>query len=97
MDRWQCTICGNLNEAECVDPAEDEEDGWAPAWLGSAPVDFTTGPPMEIWQCLACGYVYDEEIGDPMNGVMPSRAFAGLPEAWVCPVCGGQKSLFEKI
>lgn len=36
--------------------------------------------------CSICGYVYDEaKEGTP---------FAGLPDAWACPVCGAGKSAF---
>ena len=36
--------------------------------------------------CSICGYVYDEaKEGTP---------FAGLPDAWSCPVCGAGKSAF---
>lgn len=42
-----------------------------------------------------CGYVYDEEIGDEAMGIAPGTPFAELPEDWVCPVCGLDKSAFE--
>jgi rubredoxin len=52
---------------------------------------------MAKWQCSACPYVYDPEEGDPENGVDPGTSFEQLPEAWVCPVCGVPKDLFEQI
>ncbi len=50
---------------------------------------------MQKWVCVPCGYIYDPEEGDPSNGVEPGTAFEDLPEDWVCPVCGIDKSFFE--
>ena len=36
------------------------------------------------WVCIVCGYVYDGDI-----------PFEELPEDWLCPVCGVDKSFFE--
>ncbi|MDD1721595.1 MAG: rubredoxin [Euryarchaeota archaeon] len=44
---------------------------------------------MEKWQCTVCEWIYDEEV----EGV----PFSELPEDWVCPSCGVDKSFFEKI
>lgn len=35
------------------------------------------------WVCTVCGYVYDE-----------ATPFEDLPDDWVCPLCGVDKSLF---
>jgi rubredoxin len=51
---------------------------------------------MEKYTCSVCGYVYDPAVGDPDNGVAPGTVFEDLPDEWVCPVCGADKSLFEK-
>jgi rubredoxin len=45
--------------------------------------------------CGVCGYVYDEETGDEGNGIAKGTKFADLPEDFVCPVCGVDKSMFE--
>lgn len=37
--------------------------------------------------CKICGYVYDDD--------KQTAPFAGLPENWVCPLCGAAKSDFE--
>lgn len=50
---------------------------------------------MQKWVCVPCGYVYDPEEGDPNNGIDRGTPFEDLPEDWVCPVCGVDKSLFE--
>jgi len=52
---------------------------------------------MEKWQCTVCGYIYDPEEGDPDNGVDPGTKFEDIPKDWVCPVCGAEKDLFEKL
>ena len=35
--------------------------------------------------------------GRPDNGVNPGTAFENLPEDWVCPSCGANKDLFDKL
>lgn len=37
--------------------------------------------------CSVCGYVYDE--------AKEGKAFAELPDSWVCPLCGAAKSAFS--
>jgi rubredoxin len=51
---------------------------------------------MDKYTCEVCGYVYDPAVGDPDNGVAPGTAFDDLPEDWVCPVCGADKSSFSQ-
>lgn len=51
---------------------------------------------MEKYVCSICGYVYDPENGDPDNGVNPGTKFEDIPDDWNCPVCGADKSDFEK-
>ncbi|MGD0169373.1 MAG: flavin reductase [Smithella sp.] len=46
--------------------------------------------------CSVCGYVYDEVKGDPDNGIAPGTKFEDLPQTWTCPICGADKSKFEK-
>jgi len=46
--------------------------------------------------CSVCGYVYDELKGDPDNGIAPGTKFEDVPQTWTCPVCGADKSKFEK-
>lgn len=52
-------------------------------------------PSMKRYVCQVCGYVYDPAEGDPDSGVAPGTAFEDLPDDWVCPVCGAEKSEFE--
>lgn len=50
---------------------------------------------MEKYKCSVCDYVYDPAIGDPDAGVPPGTPFDKLPDDWVCPLCGAEKSAFE--
>jgi rubredoxin len=52
---------------------------------------------MDKWECLVCGYVYDPAEGDPDGGVEPGTPFEALPDDWVCPDCGADKDMFEKV
>lgn len=52
---------------------------------------------MAKYECDVCGYIYDPEQGDPDNGVAPGTPFEALPDDWVCPDCGADKSQFTKI
>ena len=49
---------------------------------------------MDKYFCNPCGYTYDPEKGDPEHGIAPGTAFTDLPDNWVCPVCGIDKSMF---
>jgi len=51
---------------------------------------------MEKYVCQACNYVYDPNVGDPDAGIAPGTPFSELPDDWVCPICGVDKSDFEK-
>jgi len=46
--------------------------------------------------CSVCGYVYDPAKGDPDGGIAPGTKFEDIPDSWVCPVCGAEKSKFER-
>lgn len=50
---------------------------------------------MKTYLCLVCGYDYDPAVGDPGAGIPPGTAFEDLPEDWVCPICGADKSMFQ--
>ena len=52
---------------------------------------------MQKFKCDLCGYVFDPEKGDPDNGVEPGTAFEDLPDNWVCPECGAEKSDFSPV
>ncbi|HAN20940.1 MAG: rubredoxin [Clostridiales bacterium GWF2_36_10] len=48
------------------------------------------------YEC-SCGYIYDPAVGDPDSGIAPNTKFEDLPDDWVCPVCGLDKSAFTPI
>lgn len=50
---------------------------------------------MAKYVCSVCGFEYDEAIGVPEAGIAPGTKWEDLPEDWVCPVCGAEKSDFE--
>ncbi|MBM4433218.1 MAG: High molecular weight rubredoxin, partial [Chloroflexi bacterium] len=52
---------------------------------------------MAKYRCKICGYIYDPAQGDPDSGIKAGTAFEALPDSWVCPVCGADKSEFEKL
>ena len=43
------------------------------------------------------GWIYDPAKGDMPNGVPSGTAFADVPDAWVCPECGADKSAFVPV
>ena len=51
---------------------------------------------MQKYRCVVCNYIYDPAVGDPDSGVQPGTPFEKLPDNWLCPVCGADKSQFEK-
>lgn len=55
----------------------------------------TEGEQVDKYECTVCGYVYDPEKGDPESNIEPGTSFDKLPDDWVCPVCGADKSLFR--
>jgi len=50
----------------------------------------------ELWQCQLCHFTYESEKGDPISGIEPGTKFEDLPDDWCCPICGADKSMFEK-
>jgi rubredoxin len=51
---------------------------------------------MNKYICKICGFVYDEAVGMPDNGIAPGTKWEDLPADWTCPLCGADKSQFEK-
>ena len=44
---------------------------------------------MARYECSVCGYDYDEE----QEGI----SWESLPDDWICPGCGSEKSLFQRM
>ena len=47
------------------------------------------------YQCDVCGYVYDPEVGDSVGGIEAGTPFEDIPNDWVCPICGADKTHFQ--
>ena len=52
------------------------------------------GTPMQKYRCVICNYIYDPALGDPDGGIRPGTPFEKIPDTWVCPVCGADKTQF---
>ena len=62
----------------------------APTYIDKSKLEVKSNhPDTKKYKCPACGYIYDESI-EPVK-------FTDLPDDWVCPVCGSEKSDFMKI
>lgn len=71
----------------------------APTYIEKANVEAlvkSTQQNTEVWQCQMCHYEYEETKGDPISGISSGTPFLNLPDDWVCPICGAEKSQFEK-
>lgn len=51
-------------------------------------------PTWKTYVCNGCGYEYDPAVGDEENEIVPGTLFEALPEEWICPDCGEEKSYF---
>ena len=52
---------------------------------------------MNDYQCSYCKYIYSVESGDPLHDVPPRTPFEELPDEWICPMCGKDKSAFREL
>jgi rubredoxin len=52
---------------------------------------------MKKYTCTVCGYIYDPAAGDPDNSIAAGTSFDKIPDSWVCPLCGADKSQFEEV
>jgi rubredoxin len=52
---------------------------------------------MKSYRCIICDYIYDPALGDPDSGIAAGTLFEDIPDDWVCPICGADKSNFEAI
>lgn len=52
---------------------------------------------MAKYECLVCGWIYDPTVGDPDGGIAAGTAFEDIPDNWVCPLCGVDKTNFKKV
>lgn len=62
----------------------------APTYIDKSKLSSTlTEKVFKKFECTACGYIYDEADED--------IKFIDLPDDWVCPVCGSEKSDFIEV
>ena len=47
------------------------------------------------YECTECGHIYDEALGDSDSGIEPGTLWEDIPEDWLCPECGAEKSAFK--
>jgi flavin reductase (DIM6/NTAB) family NADH-FMN oxidoreductase RutF/rubredoxin len=66
----------------------------APTYQPEEPKSKQKETKMTTYTCTVCGYEYVPENGDPDAGIAPGTSFEDLPDNWVCPVCGDDKSNF---
>ena len=62
----------------------------APTYIDKSKLEANTlTSDFKKFECTACGYIYDE--------AEENIRFADLPDDWVCPVCGSEKSDFIEV
>ena len=92
--------CDVVNDAEPMTYAyyQNVKGGKSPKTAPTYVKDEASAAPhaSASYVCSVCGYVYDEAKGDPDNGIAPGTKFEDVPQTWTCPVCGADKSKFEK-
>ncbi len=69
----------------------------APSYIEEKETEKREDKTVSKYKCSVCGYIYDPAQGDPESNTAPGTPFEALPEDWTCPVCGAEKSEFEKI
>jgi len=97
---------GNIVEGDVIDNEEPMTYAYyqqvkggkspktAPTYVQEAPAAAPQAAASYV--CSVCGYVYDPAKGDPDSGIAPGTRFEDIPDSWACPVCGADKSKFEK-
>jgi methylamine---glutamate N-methyltransferase subunit C len=58
-------------------------------WRVSTSISEGKGDWMARYECSVCGYIYDEE--------QEGMSWNSLPDNWICPGCGSDKSLFHRL
>jgi rubredoxin len=52
---------------------------------------------MKKYVCNICNYIYDPALGDPDSNIAPNTPFEAIPNDWVCPLCGVDKTNFSEV
>ncbi|GAA0892500.1 hypothetical protein GCM10009122_21790 [Fulvivirga kasyanovii] len=50
-----------------------------------------------VYQCKNCLTLYNEAYGDETAGIVAGTPFEKLPDDYKCSLCGGDKTLYEKL
>jgi flavin reductase (DIM6/NTAB) family NADH-FMN oxidoreductase RutF/rubredoxin len=62
----------------------------APTYIDKSKLEGpVTADKYKKFKCMACGYIYDEKA--------ENISFSELPDSWICPVCGSEKSEFVEV
>ncbi len=80
-----CNLCEMNRLKTCSTKSGD-------AACGGGPLKETS---MRKYICDVCGWIYDPAVGDPDGDVAAGTAFEDIPDDWVCPECGADKSQFS--
>ncbi len=91
-----CGIINNFEEPMTYAYYHEVKGGKAPKTAPTYQEAPKKAEKMDKYTCSVCGYVYDPEKGDPDAGVKPGTKFEDIPADWTCPICGADKSKFEK-
>lgn len=92
-------IVGDLNEilpllTKALDTGSPKQPAPPMVKMKRAVVEEAKPAPVGRYVCLGCGYEYIPENGDEDGEVRPGTSYKDLPEDWVCPDCGEEKSQF---
>ena len=52
---------------------------------------------MKYYICSNCSFIYDPEAGYPDDGIYPGTPFENIPDDWICPECGSDKTTFQDV
>lgn len=94
-------IVGDVNEvlpllAKALDNGQEKKP--APPKVKMRKATILKEPsPWTTFVCNGCGYEYDPGLGDEENGISVGTTFEALPEEWICPYCGEEKTGFVEV
>ena len=92
-------IVGDINEilpllTAALDNGEDKKPAPPMVKMKRKVPKEPVAAPVGRYVCMGCGYEYIPELGDEAGDIAPGTKFKELPEEWVCPECGEEKSSF---
>ena len=91
-----CNVLNNNEEPMTYAYYQEVKRGKAPKTAPTYQETPKKAVQMDKYTCSVCGYTYDTEKGDSESGIKAGTKFEDLPADWTCPVCGADKSKFEK-